>query len=38
MPNSRRCSAGPIPESINNFGVSMAPAVTMTSRRAETTS
>ena len=38
MPISRRCSAGPMPESINSFGVSMAPAVTITSRRADTVS
>ena len=38
MPISRRCTLGPIPESINNFGVSIAPAVTTTSRRAETVS
>src|SRR5699024_3304308 len=30
-PVSCRCSAGPIPESINSFGVSIAPADTMTS-------
>src|SRR5699024_7246061 len=33
-PVSCRCSAGPIPESINSFGVSIAPADTMTSRLA----
>src|SRR5699024_2469296 len=33
-PVSCRCSAGPIPESINSFGVAIAPAETMTSRLA----
>ncbi len=36
MPNSRRCSPGPIPDSISSFGVSIAPALTITSRRALT--
>ena len=38
MPISRRWAVGPIPDSINSFGVSMAPAVRITSRRAETVS
>ena len=37
-PISRRWPAGPMPDSINSFGVSMAPAQRTTSRRAETTS
>jgi hypothetical protein len=32
----RRCSAGPMPESISRFGESMAPADTIVSRRAVT--
>ncbi len=34
MPCSTRWSAGPIPESISSFGKSIAPADTITSRRA----
>ena len=34
-PTSARCSAGPMPESMSSLGVSIAPAETTTSRRAE---
>ena len=36
MPTSRRCSAGPMPESISSFGPSMAPDERIISRRAVT--
>lgn len=35
-PQSRRSPAGPMPDSISSFGESMAPQLTMTSRRAAT--